>query len=139
MAQATPARWVVGVGASCDQLASVEGPVVRVRGWGEAVGAVAMLLVGAHAQRVACEHGSAEGALVLVVVAALPRRAPRLVGLAAVQVASARACEFGAAGGGAGRQGSWHTQRHLLPTSTGLSPVLREPHAHYHRCTVTVR
>lgn len=71
MAQPSTVCRVVGVHASCHELASVEWVVVGVGGWLGAGGAVSMLCC-ALAHRVLGQYRALEPGVVLVVVATLP-------------------------------------------------------------------
>lgn len=94
-----------------DQLAPGAGVVVGVGGWGEAGCAVAVGGVGADAEGVSAKDADAEAFGVGVVVAAGSCVSSSLLGFGAAVGAAALGDDLGAAGGGAGAQGSGHVAR----------------------------
>lgn len=111
---------VVGVEVCGDQLAAGQRPVVGVDGRTAAGLAVAVVLVGTHAPRVAAEDAGPESLLVPGAVAALPGGTAALLGLGTVLGAPAGVGELGAAGDGADCAGSASGHGDNLPARTVL-------------------
>lgn len=88
MAESAAVLWVVGVESERDQVPAGAWVVVGMGRGGIAPWPVAVCLLGAHADRVACEYARSERSLMLAVVASLCCCASRAFGLACASVAA---------------------------------------------------